>query len=139
MSKMDTNYLTNVTDKKGNTLEIEMRPDGYFNASKMCKSTKRLWADYRRNNRTQEFLEELAEATNLSVSAPENSLVYTKNGGLAPGTWVHRKVRRFWPAGEIPYCSGTASRATCTGRRNPILLENRVRADIVTLTHTGFS
>lgn len=92
VAKMASNYLAEVTDKKGNKLVVEMRADGYFNASKMCKSTKRLWADYRRNNRTHEFLEELASATQLTVSGGENSLVYTKNGGTAPGTWVHRKV-----------------------------------------------
>lgn len=97
---MDTNYLTNLTDKKGNTLEIEMRPDGYFNASKMCKSTGKQWVKYFDNQRTREFLEELSE--NLKIPATPSdanglALVYSKKGGSSPGTWVERKVWLFAP------------------------------------------
>ncbi len=93
--KMASNYLTQVTDKKGNVLEIEMRADGYFNATKMCKSTKKLWGHYFDTGRTREFLEELSECTKVSIT-PDGSetaaLVVSRKGGPFKGTWVHRQV-----------------------------------------------
>lgn len=89
IAKMASNYLAEVTDKKGNRLVVEMRPDGYFNATKMCQSTKKLWGNYFQNNRTHEFLEELAG----TLDQPKGALIQSQKGGVSQGTWVHRKVR----------------------------------------------
>ncbi len=85
---MTAEQLTKVADKKYNVLNVELRGDGYFNASRICKNTKRLWTDYQRNKRTQELLEQLAHITNCAPA----DLVQSKNGGVTPGTWVHPAV-----------------------------------------------
>ncbi len=90
---MASNYLAEVTDKKGNKLVVEMRADGYFNASKMCQSTKKLWGNYYQVQRTRDFLHELSELVQLPITATEGqALIVSKKGGVAQGTWVHRKV-----------------------------------------------
>ena len=95
---MASNFLTQVTDKNGNVLEIEMRADGYFNASKMCKSTKKQWNHYFDRDRAREFFEELSCSLDIPVTpstAESPALIVCKKGGTSPGTWVHRKVRHY--------------------------------------------
>ncbi|KAK9826957.1 hypothetical protein WJX74_001647 [Apatococcus lobatus] len=95
-TNMPSNYLTQVTDTKGNVLKVEMRADGYFNATKMCKSTQKRWDHYLENQRTQEFLEELSQNLSLPVQATGPSpvvqpMIHTMRGAKG-GIWIHRKV-----------------------------------------------
>ncbi|RYE96587.1 MAG: KilA-N domain-containing protein, partial [Oxalobacteraceae bacterium] len=66
-NKMMSNFSKSVTDKNGNVLQIELRPDGYFNATKMCKSTNKQWGHYYSAQKTREFLDELARNTGVPV------------------------------------------------------------------------
>ena len=92
-AKMASNYLTDVMDKNGNLMKIERRADGYFNASLMCKSTKKQWVRYFDHPRTAEFLEELSSNLEIAVKSCDGSaLIYSKNGGSSPGTWVHPNI-----------------------------------------------
>lgn len=64
--------------------------DGYINASALCKAANKLWADYKRNARTQRFLEVLA----ADMGIPISEIIQEVKGGepTAQGTWVHPKV-----------------------------------------------
>jgi hypothetical protein len=64
--------------------------DGYVNATAMCKSAGKLFADYARLKNTQEFLDELSR----SMGIPIDGLVFTISTGLNEyrGTWVHPDV-----------------------------------------------
>lgn len=61
--------------------------DGFVNATKICNSAGRLWADFYRNRRTKKFLESLSSEVNL----PIKNLVDCK-WGAHQGTWVHPRV-----------------------------------------------
>lgn len=67
---------------------VETRADGYVNASKLCKASKKLWGNYFQNNRTHEFLEELAG----TLDQPKGALIQSQKGGVSQGTWVHPTV-----------------------------------------------
>jgi hypothetical protein len=56
----------------------------------MCQAHGKLWNDYARNQRTQEFLAELS----VDIGYPISKLVQVQKGGnrLQQGTWVHRLV-----------------------------------------------
>lgn len=75
-SKMASNYLTSTKDDKGRKLCVEMRPDGYFNATKMCKTSGKAWAHYKENQKTTDFLLKLSK----SEGTPTNVLVQSKVG-----------------------------------------------------------
>lgn len=64
--------------------------DDYIDATTMCKSHGKRWNDYWRNEKTQEFLAELATAAGI----PAAVLVQVKEGGRPgeQGTWVHPRV-----------------------------------------------
>jgi hypothetical protein len=61
--------------------------DGYVNATELCKAAGKLFADYRRNAPTQEFLQVLS----LNMGKPIIELVQSRKGKYG-GTWVHPKV-----------------------------------------------
>ena len=71
---------------------IPQRPsDGYINATKLCQSAGKLFADYRRLATTQEYLDELS----LIMGIPIINLVQVRRGRIDPlelGTWVHPYV-----------------------------------------------
>ena len=85
---MTSNFLASV-DAKGKTFEVEIRPDGFFNATKMCKTSGKAWKGYERNRTTKEFLNELSS----DLKVPVTDLIDSKNGGNDHyGTWVHQLV-----------------------------------------------
>lgn len=87
---MTSNFLASV-DAQGKTFEVEIRPDGFFNATKMCKTGGKAWHGYERNQRTKDFLQELS----ADLKVPIADLVDCKNGGNDhQGTWVHQMVRQ---------------------------------------------
>ena len=92
VSNMAFKFLTSTKDNKGRELIVEVRPsDGYFNATKMCASSKRKWAEYARNRQTLEFLAALSKSEGL---ADASELVQSQHGGFHPGTWVHPAVAK---------------------------------------------
>ncbi len=64
--------------------------DGYVNATAMCKSTGKLFADYARLKSTREFLPELSSDMGIPIS----ELIQSLKGGSPEnqGTWVHPHV-----------------------------------------------
>jgi hypothetical protein len=71
-----------------NNSNIEIREDGYFNATAMCKAFGKQTKDYLKSEGTKAFLDALeTRRTNILLS-----LVETKNGGVNPGTWIERRV-----------------------------------------------
>lgn len=84
---MTSNFLASV-DAKGKTFEVEIRPDGFFNATKMCSTGGKAFAAYERNQTTREFLKELGKDLGCSI----DDLVDCKRG-CTGGTWVHQAVR----------------------------------------------
>lgn len=64
--------------------------DGYINATAMCRSAGKLFADYSRLVSTQAFLHELT----VDMGIPISGLVQSIKGGDSrfQGTWVHPQV-----------------------------------------------
>ncbi|GAB5404593.1 MAG: hypothetical protein Aurels2KO_28240 [Aureliella sp.] len=52
----------------------------------MCQATGKRWADYWRNQQTQEFIASLARQLNC-----ENSHLLQSDASRTGGTWVHRR------------------------------------------------
>ena len=101
-----------LVDETGNTINIEIRPDGYVNATKLCQAAGREWRVYFGATGTKNFLAVLSEYENIPIvkvgiqkQIPTNS---TGNlGGIVPAperclvesgknrfqhTWVHPDV-----------------------------------------------
>jgi hypothetical protein len=87
-----------------NGVEIQRRPsDGYVNATAMCKAYGKLFNDYRRLDRTTQYIAALersmaetdcgAAVTGFPVTGKPD-LVQTIQGGLPhlQGTWVHPRI-----------------------------------------------
>lgn len=76
--------------KQFNDFGIEIREDGYFNATSMCKPFGKRVADYLRLDSTKAFLEALSNEMNIPIS----ELVQVQRGGdcTNQGTWFHRLV-----------------------------------------------
>jgi hypothetical protein len=55
----------------------QRKPDGYFDATAMCKAVGKLFADYRRLETTAEFLQELSGDMGIPIS----KLVVSIRGG----------------------------------------------------------
>jgi len=74
-----------------NNCNIEIREDGFFNATQMCKAFGKKSQDYLRLETTKGFLEALQQ--DARILAAENVLVEVlKNGPNNQGTWVHPLV-----------------------------------------------
>ena len=54
--------------KDGGDLTISLRPDGYVNATQLCKAGKKLFADWKRMDSTQELITELSRSAHLNLS-----------------------------------------------------------------------
>jgi hypothetical protein len=76
----------------GGTEIGQRNADGYFHATAMCKANGRLWADYWRNSRTQEFVAELASDMGIPISLLVESHKGVTADGREQGTWVHPDV-----------------------------------------------
>lgn len=81
--------------------EIRLK-DGFVNATKLCKSAGKFWADYYKNKRTQMFLTELIDNMNIfdgnmkkingNMKITIGNIVQSEVGGNHEGTWVHPDV-----------------------------------------------
>jgi hypothetical protein len=68
--------------------EIRMK-DGFINATKLCKSAGKLWADYYRLKKTQAFLNEICKNIGNNI----DDIIESEVGGVHHnGTWVHPQV-----------------------------------------------
>jgi len=56
-----------LVDDTGNAVNIEIRPDGYINATKLCQAMGKEWKNYYNNAKTKEFLAELSKVEKISV------------------------------------------------------------------------
>jgi hypothetical protein len=63
------------------------KPDGYFDGTAMCRAVGRLFADYRRLDATQQFLNELSNDMGISIS----KLVLSIKGGPRREKQRHRR------------------------------------------------
>jgi KilA domain-containing protein/P63C domain-containing protein len=65
----------------------QCKPDGYFDATVMCRAVGKLFADYRRLDTTQEFLKVLSSDMGIPIS----QLIVSIRGGPYElrGTWIH--------------------------------------------------
>ena len=65
-------------------------PDGYVNATAMCKAAGRQWGHYWENISTKEFV----QALSLDIGIPISKLIQTLRGTPSnlQGTWVHPRV-----------------------------------------------
>lgn len=72
-----------------NNFSIEIREDGYFNATAMCKAFGKVPKDYLRLDTTKAFLEVLQNDGHI---CPTNPIHILKGGPNNQGTWVHRLV-----------------------------------------------
>jgi hypothetical protein len=61
--------------------------DGYVNATAMCKANKKRWSDYRESDRCQQYLDALAQTTEIPVF----DLIEARQG-QGGGTWAHPQV-----------------------------------------------
>ena len=66
---------------------IQIREDGYINATALCKNGGKLFADYNRNKKTHAFL----EALNDILRIPIDNLIESKSGKYG-GTFVHPMI-----------------------------------------------
>lgn len=61
--------------------------DGYVNATAMCRANEKRWSDYRESDRCQQYLDALAQTTEIPVF----DLIVSRQGH-GGGTWVHPQV-----------------------------------------------
>ena len=66
--------------------KIRQRPDGYFDATAMCKANGKHFKHYLENQSTTEFLEVLS----LKVGIPTFKIIEVKSGRYG-GSWIHPK------------------------------------------------
>jgi hypothetical protein len=72
-----------------NGLVIEVDPDTLMvNATMMCRAAGRLFGDYHRQKKTEEYL----SAISLDIGIPITDLIKSNRGGNNSGTMVHRLI-----------------------------------------------
>ena len=72
----------------GTEHKLLIREDGMVNATMLCKAGGKFIGDYLRNHTTNEFIEALSSV----MGYPITELIIVKQGGIAQGTWIHRKI-----------------------------------------------
>lgn len=68
---------------------INIRSDGYINATQLCKAGRKDFDDYQKTKQTQDYLQALSYNTGI----PNTELIIDiEKGGIIQGTYVHRKL-----------------------------------------------
>ena len=82
---------TGLTVRAWNDAAIARRDeDGFANATAMCQANGKLWADYQRAVRTQEYIQALAASLDLT---PADLVITTTTGpNEFRGTWIHPRL-----------------------------------------------
>src|SRR5215217_1171 len=90
-----------LTNDDGNLINIEIRPDGYVNATKLCQAMGKFWKHYNSNDKTKEFLAELSKVEKIpvethSVGKPTeysvDRVLVQIGTSKSQHTWVHPDV-----------------------------------------------
>lgn len=88
-----------LVDDTGNAIDIEIRQDGYVNATKLCQAMGKEWRHYFQPTKTKEFLAALSEAEKITVERPATIVAGQISTGLiqtgisrTQHTWVHPDV-----------------------------------------------
>lgn len=94
-----------LTDETGNAINIEIRPDGYVNATKLCQAIGKEWKNYYKSSGTGCFLEELSKYEKIPVAfrpvpfgagqiSPRTGTGALVHIGISrtQNTWVHPDV-----------------------------------------------
>ena len=81
-------FADSFVDPSGKKLWVEVREDGYFNATRMCSSAGKAWAAYYCNDKNKANLNVCVRR----LAKPEHQIIEinktNQNGPRA--TWVHR-------------------------------------------------
>ena len=83
-----------LVDATANAVNIELRPDGYVNATKLCQAMRKEWKHYYALTKSKEFLQALGEYTHTPITrrvSGENCLVEVGKN-QHQNTWVHPDV-----------------------------------------------
>lgn len=67
MSNSLRNLPLTIKNKQGDPVYIEVRDDGYVNATKLCTDMNREWKVYFKAKNTKDFLTALSDAENLPI------------------------------------------------------------------------
>jgi hypothetical protein len=89
--QLDPQYQLAIIDRHVDKDIIEQRiTDGYINATAVCKSCGKNFADYKRLKTTDEYLTELTSVMGIPIA----ELIQVVMGGIpkGQGTWVHPRV-----------------------------------------------
>lgn len=117
--------------------------DGYINATSMCKSTGKLFADYARLKTTGAFLEELSS----DMGIPITELIQSFTGGRPEnqGTWVHPDIAinlAQWLSPRFAVQISRWVREWMTGAKGPTELPVHLKRYMINrgrIPHTHFS
>ena len=74
-----------LTVKDGEDLSISVRPDGFVNATQLCKAGKKKFNDWFQTNETKQLIQALVYNTGI----PALDLIDVKKGGNHSGSWIH--------------------------------------------------
>ena len=91
----------------GRQCSVKVNAKGYFDATAMCASEGKMWAQYWRNQGTQTFLTELASRVGLDT---EQLVIKGKEGNGGRHVWAHPGVRPHllnWTAQKFSTKLGT--------------------------------
>ena len=80
-----------LTIKDGEDLSISVRPDGFVNATQLCKAGKKLFKDWKRLDSTQELIQVIIADGSYSPSA----IIDIKKGGIVLCSNKSLKYHRF--------------------------------------------
>lgn len=84
-----------LTDDTGNAIDIEIRHDGYVNATKLCQAVGKFWNNYTSNAKTKEFLTELSKVEKIPVeNRPTGNPVGQISSGNGTKALVHIGISR---------------------------------------------
>jgi hypothetical protein len=76
-----------LTVKDGGDLTISLRPDGFVNATQLCKAGKKLFADWKRMESTQELIQALKSSMGIHIDLLIDTKMTGKNEER--GSWIH--------------------------------------------------
>jgi len=94
MSKTNTKIVENgffnckLTIKDGEDLSISVRPDGFVNATQLCKAGKKKFNDWKRLDTTQQLIQVII----ADAGIPASAIIDIKKGGNVKnnqGSWIH--------------------------------------------------
>jgi hypothetical protein len=85
--------MTDYRELEFNDMRVRQRPDGYINATDMCKAGGKLFGSWYCLNSAKEYISELSGELNISIE----KLVQIKRGGKSKqqGTWIHPQIATY--------------------------------------------